>query len=32
VTATSTLQIIACDNDAVGEDVFAPSTVTKIVF
>jgi hypothetical protein len=32
VTATSTLQIIACDNDSMGEDVFLPSTVTKITF
>ncbi|MGD0525225.1 MAG: chitobiase/beta-hexosaminidase C-terminal domain-containing protein [Polyangiaceae bacterium] len=32
VTATSTLQIIACDNDSMGEDVFLPSAVTKITF
>jgi hypothetical protein len=32
VTATSTLQIIACDADAASEDVFTPSQVTKVVF
>jgi hypothetical protein len=32
VNATSTLSIVACDSDGVGEDVFAPSTATNVVF
>jgi hypothetical protein len=32
VTATSTLSVVACDNDAVGEDVFAPSSATNVAF
>ncbi len=32
VVAGGTLQIIPCDNDTAGEDVFAPSTATKVTF